>query len=114
MRAFVLVLLLALTGCAEFQAVFAERAAFAADEQLKISRYGVCHTTVSAADRAYGIISNPASANAVLYQGFCTGVVSPVVPLASPSQDGAAVGGALPLGYAQMCEREPEHPLCRQ
>lgn len=63
-----------LAGCAEYQAVIAERGGQAADSALQAVQFGHCQAATAAAlEREYQLYSNPNGPKAMAWRELCWG-----------------------------------------
>ena len=77
MKGFILLAVLALAGCAEYQAVLAERGAQGADNALSAAQWAHCKSaTAAAVERRYQVYTNPNGPQANAWRELCYGSAS--------------------------------------
>lgn len=71
---FVVVAVLALVACAEYQIIAAEKGAQAADDALRAATWGHCEAATAASlERKYQLYSNPSGKLATAWRALCYG-----------------------------------------
>lgn len=74
MRLLIIIVVLVLAGCAEYQAVISERGAQAADEALNAASWAHCKSaTAAAVERKYQVYTNPNGPKAGAWRELCYG-----------------------------------------
>ena len=72
MKTLIILMVVFLTGCAQYRTLVAQRGAEVADVTIEVAHYGVCKPpTAGALERRYNLFSDPTGPKAKGWLGFC-------------------------------------------